>query len=223
MDPDDVARYVRATGPDHDEVQEEMVAYSEEHGFPIIGPDAGAVLRLLARLTDADRVFEFGSGYGYSALWFFKGGAGEVVLTEIDADELAMAEEFLDRSGVADRAKFEHGDAIEVVDEYDGPFDVVLVDHDKERYAMGFDRVREKVREGGVVVADNMLRGPSDYEALTDYFDEGTPLPEDVDESTHGVADYVDRVREDPAFESFVLPVGSGLCISTRVAPRDED
>lgn len=223
MDSDDVERYVRATGPTHNEVQEEMVAYAEEHGFPIIGPDAGAVLRLFARLTDAERVFEFGSGYGYSASWFFRGGADEVVLTEIDEEELGMAESFLARTGHAEQATFELGDAIEIVDEYDGPFDVVLIDHDKERYAMGFDRVREKVREGGVIVADNMLGGPSDYEALTEYFDAGEPIPDDADESTHGIAEYVDRVREDPAFESFVLPVGSGLCVSTRVGPVDEE
>lgn len=222
MDMESLERFVRATGPTHDAVQTEMVAYAEEHGFPIIGPDAGAVLRLLARLTDARRVFEFGSGYGYSASWFFRGGASEVILTEIDADELSMAESFLERTGHADRATFEHGDAIEIVDEYDGPFDVALVDHDKERYALGFQRVREKVRPGGVVVADNMARGPIDFDALLAYFDDDESLPEGASEATRGVADYLETVRADPAFESFVLPVGSGLCVSTRVAPTDD-
>lgn len=224
MNLENLERFVRATGANHDAVQEEMVAYADAHGFPIIGPDAGAALRLLARLTDAERVFEFGSGYGYSASWFFRGGAGEVVLTEIDAEELSMAESFLERAGYADRARFELDDAIEVIDEYEGPFDVVLVDHDKERYALGFERVREKVRPGGVVVADNMVRGPIDFDALLGYFDAGEPLPADADESTHGVVDYIETVRADPDFESLVLPVGSGLCLSTRVAPAgDED
>jgi predicted O-methyltransferase YrrM len=221
MHPDSLERFVRATGADHVPVQEEMVAYADEHGFPIIGPDAGAVLRLLARLTDAERVFEFGSGYGYSASWFFRGGADHVVLTEYDEDELAMAESFLDRLGYADRATFEHGDAIETVDRYDGPFDVVLVDHDKERYALGFEKVREKVRPGGVVVADNMVRGPIDFDALVAYFDQEQSLPEGANEATHGVVDYLETVRADPAFESFVLPVGSGICLSTRVADAD--
>lgn len=222
MDLDSLERFVRATGPSHDAVQEEMVAYAEEHGFPIIGPDAGAVLRLLARLTDAERVFEFGSGYGYSASWFFRGGADHVTLTEIDEDELGMAESFLERTGDAHRATFEHGDAIGIIGSYDGPFDVVLVDHDKERYAQGFERVREKVRRGGVVVADNMVRGPIDFDALLEYFDEGASLPADTNESTRGVVDYVETVRADPEFESFVLPVGSGLCVSTRVIPVED-
>lgn len=216
-----IQRYIRATGASHSEIQEEMVAYADEHGFPIIGPDAGAVLRLLARLTDADTVFEFGSGYGYSASWFLAGGADEVVLTEIDEDELDMARSFLARGGDGDRAHYELGDALEIVAEYDGPFDVVLIDHDKPRYAEGFDLAREKVPVGGVIVADNMTRGPIDIEQLEAYFADDEPLPDDASEGTEGIAHYVEHVKADPAFESFVLPVGSGICLSTRVAPRD--
>ncbi|NHX36543.1 MULTISPECIES: O-methyltransferase [Halolamina] len=220
MDLETVERYVRATGADHSDVQAEMAEYADENDFPIIGPDAGAVLRMLARLTDADRVFEFGSGYGYSASWFLAGGADEVVLTEIDEDELDMAREFLASAGVADRARFEHGDALELVEAYGGPFDVVLIDHDKPRYAQGFDQAREKVPEGGVIAADNMTRGPIDLDALTAYFAGDEPLPDGASDGTEGIANYVEHVRADPAFESFVLPVGSGLCLSTRVTSR---
>ncbi|MEM4782271.1 MAG: O-methyltransferase, partial [Halalkalicoccus sp.] len=81
---DDVLRFVRATGPERDEILEEMDAYAEEHGFPHVGPEVGGFLRLSAQIADAESVFEFGSGYGYSAYWF--AGAlpehGEIVLTE---------------------------------------------------------------------------------------------------------------------------------------------
>ena len=220
MRSDALQRYVRATGASHGEVQAEMADYADEHGFPIIGQDSGAVLRLLARLTDAGTVFEFGSGFGYSATWFLDGGADEVVLTEIDAEELDLARDFLARAGTAERAQFEHGDALDVVSGYDGPFDLVLIDHDKARYAEGFDLVRRKVPEGGVVVADNMTKGPVDIDVLADYFAGGEPLPDDVGEPLAGIVEYVEHVRADPAFESFVLPTGSGLCLSTPVEPR---
>jgi predicted O-methyltransferase YrrM len=214
---DDVARFVRATGPDHDGIQEEMAAHAEEHGFPIIGPDAGGVLRLLARLTEARRIFEFGSGFGYSAYWFLQGmhGDGEIVLTEVDGDELDMAREFFEDAGLAERAEFREGDAMEIIEEYDGPFDVVLMDHQKSRYADGFRRVREKVRPGGVVVVDNIMRGPIDFDALLDHL-EGGPAP--TDEQTAGVADLLAAVDGDPAFETTVLPVGSGISLSVKVA-----
>jgi predicted O-methyltransferase YrrM len=225
--PDHTRRFLRAAGPDHDAIQAEMAEYAAENGFPIVGPEAGGTLRLLARLTDAGSVFEFGSGYGYSAYWFLRGmDGGRVVLTEFDADELDMAREFFDRAGVTDRAAFEEGDAVSIVDGYDGPFDVVLIDHQKERYAEAFEKVRGKLRPGGVVVADNVMRGPIDFAALLSHL-EGEDDALDVsdadaaaaaaaDEATRGVAEYLDAVRSADGFETVALPVGSGLAVSTR-------
>jgi len=221
--PDVTEQFARTLAPERDEILTEMDERADREGFPTVGPAVGAWLRLRARLTDARRVFEFGSGFGYSAYWMAPAlpADGEIVLTEIDADELESAREYFRRGGYADRAAFEHGDAIDVVERYDGPFDVVLIDHDKPRYADGFEKAREKIPEGGVVVADNMTRGPIDVEQLEAYFADDEPLPDDASEGTEGIANYVEHVKADPAFESFILPVGSGICLSTRVAPRE--
>ncbi|UIO99131.1 O-methyltransferase [Halobaculum sp. CBA1158] len=228
--PEDVSRFVRASGPGHIEVQERMAAFAADHDFPNIGPESGAVLRLLARLTDADTVFEFGSGFGYSASWFLRGGADRVILTEFDADELDQGREFMTEAGLADRCVFEDGDAMETIDRYDGPFDAVLIDHQKERYADAFRAVRDKLSPGGVVAADNVMRGPIDFDALLAHAEgvaAGDDTAEDAEnpgaalatanDQTRGIADYLDTVRDDDAFETAVLPVGSGLAVSTRV------
>jgi predicted O-methyltransferase YrrM len=213
---DALARFVRAAGPEHTPVQTRMADFAADHDFPNIGPDAGAVLRLCARLTDADAVFEFGSGFGYSASWFLRGGAERVILTEFDADELDKGREFLGDADLADACTFEEGDAMETIQRYDGPFDVVLIDHQKSRYADAFEAVREKVAPGGVVVADNVTRGPIDFEALLAHLEDGDDLPTD-DDQTAGIGRYLDTVRADDDFESLVLPVGSGLCVSSKV------
>ena len=213
--PDDIARFVDAAGPDHDEIQQEMADHAAEVGFPIVGPGAGGVLRLLARLADAREVFEFGSGFGYSAYWFARGmDGGRVVLTEHDAHELDAAREFFGRADLPVDAAFEAGDALDAVERYDGPFDAVLIDHQKERYAEAFEAVREKVRVGGVVVADNVMWGPVDFDALRAFL-EGGGTPETG--LTRGVAEYLAAVRDDPAFETVALPVGEGLAVSYRV------
>jgi predicted O-methyltransferase YrrM len=211
----EMLRFVRATTPDPDDTLAEMHEHAEESGFPHVGPEVGATLRLLARLADAERVFEFGSGFGYSAYWF--AGAlpadGEVVLTEVDADELAMAEEYLAAGGFADRAQFELGDAMETIERYNGPFDAVLIDHQKHRYRDAFEAVREKVPPGGVIVADNAVTaGPIDTEQLLAHF-EGRETGE-LNESTAGIADYLDAVRADETFETVVLPLGEGIAVS---------
>ena len=215
---DSADRFLAATAPEHTPTQAEMAALADDWGFPTIGPEAGAVLRLLARLTDAERVFEFGSGFGYSATWFLRGGADAVICTEFDEEEAKRGVQFAADGGYADRVTFEVGDAMETIERYDGPFDVVLIDHQKGRYAEAYRTVLPKVRTGGVIVADNVTRGPIDFDDLVAHFEDGAPLPDpEVDGKTRGIGEYVGTVRSDDAVETAILPVGSGIAVSTKV------
>ncbi|MFC7079083.1 O-methyltransferase [Halorussus caseinilyticus] len=215
--PEETRRFVSAMVPDRDDTLREMETHGEEIGFPTVGPEVGGFLRVVARMVGAERIFEFGSGFGYSAYWF--AGAlpddGEIVLTEHDPDELDDAREYLERGGYADRAVFEDGDALETVERHDGPFDVVLIDCHKDGYPDAFDAVREKVAEGGVVVADNAMEsGIQDFETILEILEDGDP--DDVDDQTRGIADYLLAVRDDPDFETVAIPLGEGIAVSYR-------
>lgn len=209
-----VARGVaREVGPEHDDILREMDRRAEETGFPTVGPAVGGWLWLLAHLVDARRVFEFGSGFGYSAYWFVRAlpADGEVVLTEIDADELDAARGYFERGGFTERARFEHGDAIDIVDSYDGPFDVVLIDNEKTRYAEAFEAVREKVRPGGILVADNAVAaGHVHGDEVLGMLRGENP---EAGDGSKGIAEYLNRVRE-AGLETTLLPLGSGVAVS---------
>ncbi len=211
-----IDRFARLVGPSSDGIVAEMDAYAETTGFPTVGPAVGGWLRLLARMVGAERVFEFGSGFGYSAYWFAEAlpEDGEVVLTEFDAERCERADDYLSRGGYRDRATIEQGDALEVVESYDGPFDVVLIDNEKERYAAAFEAIREKVAPGGVVVADNaMTAGPMDFDALIELV-----AGEDVEagDATRGVAEYLAAVSDAEEFETGLIPLGEGVAVSHR-------
>ena len=145
--PDDVETFAEAVGPRPDDVIREMDDRAAETGFPTVGPAVGGWLQQLVGLVGAERVFEFGSGFGYSAYWFARAlpADGEIVLTEIDEDELTDAREYLARGGFDTTARFELGDAIGIVESYDGPFDVVLIDNEKDRYVEALQAVRGKL------------------------------------------------------------------------------
>jgi len=213
-------RFLTATAPDHTPVQAEMADLADEWSFPIIGPDAGAVLRLLARLTDAERVFEFGSGFGYSATWFLRGGADAVVCTEFDAEEAERGREFANAHGYDDAVTL-RGSATRwaTIDRVRrAPSTSSLIDHQKSRYLDAYRTVLPKLRTGGVVVADNVTSGPIDFERLVDHVAAGDPLPDaDEDAQTRGIGAYLDAVREDDAVETAILPVGSGIAVSSKI------
>jgi len=214
--PEAVEAFAGLVGPERDAVVREMDEYAEQTGFPTVGPAVGGWFRLLAATVDAERVFEFGSGFGYSAYWFAEavGPDGTVVLCEYDADNCERAREYLERGGYLERCTIEQGDAIETVREHDGPFDVVLVDNEKHRYREAFEAVRERVPVGGLVLADNaMTAGSIEFDALGTLLAGGEA---DTTESTRGIAEYIETVRADEAFETALLPLGEGVAVSRR-------
>jgi predicted O-methyltransferase YrrM len=82
-----VEDYMRSLLVRYDEpVLLEMEAEGKERQFPIIGRLVGVMVELLARSVGASRVFELGSGFGYSAYWFARavGPGGEVHCTDGD-------------------------------------------------------------------------------------------------------------------------------------------
>ena len=213
--PEAVERLAGLVGPAGDEILERMDERAQTESFPHVGPEVGGWLELLARAVDARRIFEFGSGFGYSAYWFARAlpPEGEVVLTEIDADELELAREYFEAGGYADRARFEHGDALDTVDRYDGPFDVVLIDNEKERYVEAFEAVREKLRPGSLVVADNAVTAGTVVNR-DEVVSLVTGMETDATDGSRGIASYLDHVRSQDDLDTVLLPLGEGLAVT---------
>lgn len=216
---DDVARFVRTMVPETDEVYEELAAENVADGVPVVGPEVGGTLRLLARLVRPRRAFEFGSGRGYSAYWIAPviPADGELVLTDFDESNVEVAREYFDRGGFADRTRFEVGDALDIYEGSDGKWEFVLLDNLEEEYLDTWQLVKDDVPSGGVVCADNVMAGPAVQEDLALAALEGEPNWDAMDDTTRGVVDYLQAAREDEEFETMLLPVGEGLSVSVKL------
>lgn len=205
VDPD-IDRYLHDLLNPGDPILREMELLAAERGFPIVGPQVGALLHVLALSAGARRVLELGSGFGYSAYWFARavGAGGQVVLTEGSKERSAEAQAFLGRGGLAARCRFEVGDAFDIADGLEGPFDVVFNDVDKERYPDVYPLALSLLRPGGLLVSDNML-----------WF--GTVLDDHPDEATtRGVKALTRLLFESSHFATSLVPVRDGVTISVR-------
>jgi len=199
-----IDRYLHDLASPDDPVLREMELLAAERSFPIVGPQVGALLQLLARVVSARRVIELGSGFGYSAYWFARGvgPAGRVTLTEGSAELSAEAERFLRRGGLLDRARIEVGDALSILDRIGGEYDIVFCDIDKERYPEVLEPAAAALRPGGLLICDNML-----------WF--GAVLEDRPREpSTRGVQELTRRLFDSPDFQTVLLPVRDGVSVS---------
>ena len=202
--------YVRSVLARHDEpVLLEMEARAAEHGFPIVGRMVGVVLELLARSIGATRVFELGSGFGYSAYWFSRaiGPDGEIHLTDRDPDNERLAKDFLGRAGLDRPITFHVGDSNESLKATDGQFDVVFCDVDKGSYPAAWQAARDRIRPGGLYLCDNTL-GWGSASVVTG---EGTPR-----EWIDAVREHNIMVTSDEEFLSTILPIREGVMVARR-------
>jgi caffeoyl-CoA O-methyltransferase len=125
-----------------------------------ISRDTGVFLNLLLRHSRATRVLEIGTSSGYSGLFFadaMRANGGKLITCEMSEFKIALAKESFERAGLSAFVEIVEGDAISTLDTIEGPFDLVFIDGIKHEYVLYLSSVWPKVREGGLVIADNML------------------------------------------------------------------
>jgi caffeoyl-CoA O-methyltransferase len=207
-----VEDYMRSLLTRYDEpVLLEMEAEGRERGFPIIGRLVGVTVELLARSVGAERVFELGSGFGYSAYWFARavGPTGEVHGTDGDPANEPKALDYLSQAGLAEPIRWHVGDAVTHLAAAPGEFDVVYNDIDKDGYPAAWMAARERIRVGGLYVCDNVLW--SGRVAVQDP-DDARPL------YTQAILEHNRLIADDERFVSSIVPTRDGVFVALRVA-----
>jgi predicted O-methyltransferase YrrM len=203
-----IEEYLRRLYDDGDPVRREMEELGRQRQFPIVGPLVGRHLMVLARAIGARRVFELGSGYGYSALHFAwaVGEGGTVHCTELSDENVRLAEGFLRRAGVWDRVTYHREEATSALRKVGGLWDIVYNDIDKDGYPDTVDLAYAHLRPGGLFLTDNVLWSGRVLEGQ----DDGTP-------ATGGVKEFTRRLFAHPGFLTTIDPVRDGLAVALRI------
>lgn len=168
------------------------------------GSVQGELLRLLVSISGAERILEIGSFTGYSAVCMALGmtSGGHIDALEINDELEPLMREGWERAGVSDRITLHIGDAKETLTALDGPYDFVFIDANKREYPDYFNAVIDKVRPGGLILADDVLWDGKVY---------ADPLPHDA--QTEGLLQFNDLVADDPRVEVVILPLRDGISI----------
>jgi caffeoyl-CoA O-methyltransferase len=206
-----VERYLTSlAATDDEDVLVEMEQYARERRFPIVGRLCGRFLEVMARSVNAKRIFEMGSGYGYSAYWFSRatGPDGEIHLTDLDPENEKRALDYLGRAGLDRPIDYHVASAFDAFNETSGEFDIVYCDIDKHEYPQAFELAKPRVRLGGLYMCDNMLWS-------------GRVTGEEPDDSNPELTRAIDGANKligaDPDFRSFILPIRDGVVCAVRV------
>ena len=211
-----------------DILNEDLLHYSEQHTTPespllkainrdthakvmmprmLSGHLQGRVLSMISKLIQPKLILEIGTYTGYSAICLAEGLGPEGKLITIDINEELedKVKKYFDEAGLSSKVEYHIGDATKIVSTLDGPFDLVFIDADKENYSRYYDMVIDKVREGGIILADNVLWS-------------GKVLQAKQDKDTRAIVEFNKKIHQDIRVENVLLPIRDGILMIRKLS-----
>jgi predicted O-methyltransferase YrrM len=209
--PEAIERYLSGLNRCSDALLDEIARGNVTRGLPLVDPEVGALLRIMAMSIGAARVLEIGTAIGYSGIWL--AGAlpadGMLLTMEMDEERAREARDNFARAGLANRVSVIVGDAQLKIAKVSGPFDLIFQDGDKKLYTPLLDRLVGLLRQGGLLLTDNVLWDGEVAPGFTD-----TPHRDAA--TTRAVIEYNERVASHPQLLTTIVPLRDGVSISVK-------
>jgi predicted O-methyltransferase YrrM len=209
-----VARYLRDLQPERTGVMREIEQVALREGIPRVPWDTGRFLATLVKALDPLQVLEIGTGFGYSTLHMAEAlGRGRIVTIERDPGRAGQARDFFDRAGVGERVEVVEADGLAVIEDLDGPFDMIFLDGVRIE-------LREYLRLAGPKLTANavaLVTGVLIWGLIAREYEEDAfwdPEPQVIVISTARALN-AELVSSD-RWLGVVLPVGGGLAFAVR-------
>ncbi|MEG4115125.1 MULTISPECIES: class I SAM-dependent methyltransferase [unclassified Microcoleus] len=176
-----------------------------------IAPEQGQFMELVVQLMGATKTLEIGVFTGYSSLCVALAlpSNGQIIACDVSEEYTAIARRYWEAAGVANKISLQLGPAINTLDKLiaegqAGTFDFAFIDADKENYEAYFERSLQLVRNGGLIVIDNVL------------WSGRVADPQVQDESTTAIRTFNDKLRNDPRVTLSVVPIADGLTLALK-------
>lgn len=169
----------------------------------------GRILSMFSHMLRPETILEIGTYTGYSALCLAEGlqPGGHLHTIDINEELAPMINRYVSESGRQDQITLHIGHALHIIPNIPGNFDLVFIDADKENYSHYFDLVIDRLRPGGIIIADNVLWSGKVID----------PDQRRNDEETAALDAYNRKIQSDPRVENVLFPVRDGLMIARKI------
>jgi predicted O-methyltransferase YrrM len=188
-----------------DTLLQEVLEYSAKHSeaHMVSGNMQGQFLQLLSTIARPKYILEVGTFTGYSALCLAKGlqQDGEIHTIELRHEDAKNAAVFFAKSKEANKIKLHIGDALNVIPTLNYTWDLVFIDADKVNYSNYYDLILPNVKQGGIIIADNVLF-------------HGQVLEEPIKgKNAIAIAAFNQKIKADERIDKVMLTIRDGLLI----------
>ena len=203
--------FINSLDKGNDEILTVIENEALEGNVPIIRKETQSLIRTLVELSKPKTILEAGTAVGFSAILMAKSGRPDSHITTIESYEprIPVAKANFKRAGIEDRVTFLEGDAVKIMGELEGPFDMIFIDSAKGQYISMLPDAIRLLSSGGLLISDNVLQ---DGEVL-----ESRYAVTRRNRTIHSrMRDYLYEITHHDALETAILPVGDGITLSVK-------
>lgn len=196
-----------STAPDsvYDEIAAETLERFPDMAAMQISPDQFTFLGLMARVTHARLAVEIGTFTGSSSIAIARGLApeGRLICCDISDQYTSVARRYWSTNGLDTTVELRLGPAIQTLGSLEGhgPVDLAFIDADKEGYIDYYEALVDRMRPGGVIIADNVLWSGRVVD------------PTDLEPSTEIIRAFNDHVQADDRVMNVMVNISDGLMV----------
>jgi predicted O-methyltransferase YrrM len=190
---------------------DELEQYALAENVPIIRKEMQSFLKTLIVMNKPMQLLEVGTAIGFSALLMSEYMPKGAHITTIEKYEkrIPIARENFQKYGKEECITLLEGDAMEILQTLEGRFDFIFMDAAKGQYIHFLPQVLRLLKEGGVLVSDNVLQDG------------------DIIESKYAITrrnrtihtrmrDYLYTLKNHEQLETAILPLGDGVALSVK-------
>ena len=207
--PEDLEKYVE----DHTSSESELLKKIARETYAKVlmprmlsGHVQGRFLSMISHAMAPKNILEIGTYTGYSALCLAEGlrPDGKLVTIDVNEELESQVRKYFEGSGLNHRIDYWIGNAAQIIPALNVIFDLVFIDADKENYSKYYDLVFDKVRSGGLILADNVLWS-------------GKVTKPKPDKDTRALLEFNQKVVDDTRVENLLLPVRDGIMMIRKI------
>lgn len=200
--------YINNLIDDENEMLEVFRKKCEERKLPIIHKEVGLFIKLAINSINAKNIIEVGTNVGFSSIFMSElmNRQGKVVTIERSEEFYLEALENVKLFNLEKNIDIHFGDAVDILDNINGSFDLAFIDAAKSYYQTFFDKCALKMKSGGIIISDNVL-----YQGMiaTDEL-----VVRRKKTLVRHMREFLEYISHDDRYITSVLPLGDGLAVT---------
>ncbi len=206
-----IVTFINSLDTENSRILEEIEKEAHASDVPVIRREMQSLLKVLLMLQKPMRILEVGTAIGFSALLMSEYAPEGCRITTIENYEkrIPIARGNFARAGKEDMITLIEGDAAQVLETLEGPYDFIFMDGAKGQYIHYLPHVLRLLAEGGCLVSDNVMQ---DGDVIQSRF-----AVERRNRTIHArMREYLYELKHNPLLETAILPLGDGVAISVK-------